>query len=159
MPTIAHSWQSLSDTFEARASEWALAGAMLCLGLVSALNADLFTDPAFRGLTDWASQPMWALGFLTVGILRLIVLLVNGAYWRTPQFRCLFAFISAGVWFQLLLGFAANLSFFLAFLPWIFGLDVYNAVRAGREAGIGFLFHRYHQEGMKSNGGPAIAKH
>lgn len=155
---IAHSWQSLTDTFEARASEWALAGATFSLGLVSMLNTDLYTNPGFRGLTEWFDQPTWTIIFLTVGFLRLTVLLINGAYWRTPQFRCLFAFITAGVWFQLLLGFAANLSFFLAVMPWIFGLDVYNAKRAGREAGISLLFHSYHTREAK-NGGSAVPKH
>ncbi len=148
---IIHAWESLSDTFEARASEWALSAATVCLGLVCLFNSDLFVNRAFRGLSEWAGQDAWAIGFLLVGIARLTVLLINGAYWRTPQFRSAFAFLTAGVWFQLLLGFAANFSFLLAIMPWLFLLDTYNAMRAGREAGIGLRFHRLKRDA--ENGG------
>lgn len=156
---IIHAWQSLSDTFEARASEWAMSAAILCLGLVCVVNTELFLAPNFHGLTEWLSQQTWAILFLLVGTARLTVLLINGAYWRTPQFRSIFAFISAGVWFQLLLGFAANISFALAIMPFLFLLDAYNALRAAREAGIGLLFHHIKKDAKNAGGDPNVAQH
>lgn len=154
---IVHSWESLRATFEARASEWALAGAIFCLGLVSFFNTTLFQSPNFDGLTEWATQRTWAVGFLTIGFLRGMVLIINGGWWRTPHFRAVFAFLAAGVWFHLMLGFAANLSFALAIMPWLFLLDAYNALRAGREAGIAQLFQSSHKK--KENDGAPSIKH
>jgi hypothetical protein len=137
-----HAWESINETFEARASEWALACVMFSLGVVSAVNEDLFASSnAFGVLARWATQETWALIFLSVGFVRLCVLFVNGGYWRTPHFRSALAFASCFVWFQLVLGFAPNVSFLLATMPWVFLLDAYNALRSAREAGIAQYLH------------------
>src|SRR5690606_37859289 len=133
---VIYTFKSLQDTFEARASEWALTGAILTMAVVFYLNDTMFLSPAFSGLRDIANnQYIWASVFTVVGMLRLAVLLVNGAYWRTPHLRSFTAFLCAGVWFTLFLGFVRDGSVLSALMPWIFFLDAYNAKRAARETG------------------------
>lgn len=135
---IVHSMslRSLQETFEARASEWMLTGAIISLALVFLINDSMFYGPNFRGLRDIMNSRMgWVVLLLSVGLMRFTVLVINGAYWRTPHFRSLTAFLSAGVWFLFFFGFVNNGSVMMAIMPWVFFLDAYNAKRAGREAG------------------------
>lgn len=148
---INHTWSSLNQTFEARASEWALAAITVCLGLVCLLNLDLFDNPIYHYLRTWANPEIWGSIFVLIGASRLTVLFINGGYWRTPHFRSIFAFTCCFLWFQLSLGFASNLGFGLAVYPWLFFLDAYNALRAGREAGIAQYLQKHRRE--TQNGG------
>lgn len=155
---IVHAWESLNETFEARASEWCLGAATCTLALVSFLNVDLFKSPGFDRLADVAAQQTWAWIFLVFGGARITVLLINGAYWRTPLFRALLAFFTAGLWFQLTWGVAANWSFGIALMPWLFVLDTYNALRAGREAGVAQFLHKQKKD-LKSGRLPEAIHH
>lgn len=141
---VVHSIKSLQDTFEARASEWFLTGAIVTLGIVFVLNDTMFFKPTFEGLRSiMGSQAAWASLLLSVGLLRLTVLCINGSYYRTPHFRAVTAFLSSGVWFLFCLGFVRNGSVLIAVMPWIFLMDTYNAKRAGREAGTSEYIQRY----------------
>lgn len=144
-----YSWQSLRRTFEARASEWALAWMTVSLGIVSLINPQLFETPGFNKIVRIAEPMVWMIGFMTVGILRLSVLFINGMWWRTPHFRCAFAFLTCFLWFNVSIGLAVNQSFGLAIVPWLFLLDAYNSIRSGKEAGIA----QYLQENKKETGG------
>ena len=136
--------QSLRETFEARASEWMLTGATLSLAVVFFANEGMFTREAFEGLRDINdSRILWAIAFAVIGIIRLTVLIVNGAYWRTPHFRAATAFLCTGIWFALCAGFARNGSVLIAIVPWIFFLDAYNTRRAAKEAGKSEFIQRY----------------
>lgn len=150
-----YSWHSLRQTFEARASEWALAFMTFSLGVVSFFNVDLFADFRFSNLARVADQTTWAWGFLLVGGFRLSALFINGSYWRTPQIRSIFAFLTCFVWFQLALGLLYNFSFGIALLPWLFLLDAYNSVRAGREAGVAQYIQRHAKD---TNNGLSITQ-
>jgi hypothetical protein len=146
---IVHAWESLNETFEARASEWILAFATLTMALVSYVNEDMFNTPALEKLALWLAQDTWTLVFLVIGLTRLIVLCINGMYWRTPLYRCILAFVTSGLLFQISWGVADNLSFGVAIFPWLFVLDTYNALRAGKEAGIAQYLH-YQRKAVKS---------
>jgi len=136
MQIIIHSFRSLQDTFEARASEWAFASMLILMSGVFFVNDGMLYQQAFDGLRTIAkSQLVWAFVFLIMGILRLTVLIINGAYWRTPHLRSLTAFLSSGLWFMLLIGFLRNGSIMTAVMPPLFLLDAYNAKRAAKEAG------------------------
>lgn len=133
---IVHTFQSIQDTFEARASEWMLTFATISLAVVFFFNEPMFYREAFDGLRQINSNHVvWAAVLGTIGVTGLVVLLINGSYWRTPHFRAIMAFLRAGVWFFLALGFVRNGSVMIALVPWIFFLDAYNAKRAAREAG------------------------
>lgn len=141
---IVHSVKSLQETFEARASEWVLTGVLLSLSLVFLLNNEMFYRDSFDGLRNILNSRIgWATVMAAVGLVRLSVLIVNGAHWRTPHLRSLTAFLSAGIWFLFCAGFARNGSIMIAIAPWIFLLDAYNAKRASREAGKSEYIQRY----------------
>lgn len=141
---LIHSFKSLGATFEARASEWALTGAVLSLSTVFMFNSSMFYSPSFAGLRDIiGSRYVWTMLLLIVGLLRLSVLCVNGMYWRTPHLRAITAFICSGVWFLFCMGFMQNGSLMIAVMPWVFALDAYNAKRASREAGLSESIHRH----------------
>lgn len=148
------SLESFRQTFEARASEWMLTGAVLSLAAVFLFNREMFYGEAFEGLRSINSnQNFWTAAFAIVGMVRLSVLLVNGHYYRTPHGRAVTAFLSGGVWFMLCVGFARNGSVLIALSPWIFFLDMYNTVRAAKEAGKSEFNHRYSKrQGSLTNG-------
>lgn len=117
---------------------------MISLSVVFFLNDTMFYRESFEGMRNLINhQVTWAFLFLTIGLIRLIILLINGAYWRTPHFRAVTAFLSAGVWFLLTIGFIRNGSVLAAILPWVFLLDAYNIKRASREAGKSEYVQRY----------------
>ena len=141
---IVHSFEALQETFEARASEWALTAAILSLAFVFFMNGHMYVQPEFSGLRDIInSQAVWAWIFLLIGSTRLMVLLINGMYWRTPHFRAITAFLSTGVWFLFCVGFARNGDILIALMPWVFFLDAYNTKRAAREAGKSEYIQQY----------------
>lgn len=144
---VVHSFKSLQETFEARASEWALTGVIISMSLVFLLNEEMFRRNSFEGLRNiFDNRYGWAAILAVVGLSRLTVLVVNGSYWRTPHFRSLMAFISAGIWFLFWAGFVRDGSVMSAIAPWIFFLDAYNAKRASREAGKSEYLQRYHTQ-------------
>ena len=139
---LAHSVKTLKTTFDARASEWALAVATLLLGVSFVFNETLFVDSGWRALAQFASQETWGFVCTTLGALRLLVLLINGAWWRSPHLRALMAFLSCFVWWQMSSDLVPNFALGFALLPPILALDAYNAIRAGREAGVAHYIQR-----------------
>lgn len=157
---IVHSIKSLQESFEARASEWMLTGATICLGFVFFLNSTMFHKESFEGLRGIiGNQYIWAAIFTIVGFARLAVLLINGAYWRTPHFRAAGAFLCSGVWFVFCLSFVRNGSILIAIMPWIFLLDAYNVKRASREAGKSEFIQRYVKSKEVSDAGSTRKTH
>lgn len=141
---VVHSIKSLQETFEVRASEWMLTGATLSLAIVFFANDGMFVKESFSGLRQLINDRLvWAWLFLVVGTVRLVVLTVNGAYWRTPHLRALTAFLCSGVWFLMCVGFVRNGAVLAAMAPWIFLLDGYNVKRASKEAGKSEFIQRY----------------
>lgn len=141
---FVHTWRSFNQTFEARAPEWVLTGAMISLSLVFFLNDTVFYQETFEGLRNILnSRYSWGLILGMIGLSRLSVLVINGSYWRTPHLRSFTAFLSAGIWFLFCVGFARNSSVLVAILPWVFLLDALNAKRAGHEAGKSEFIQRY----------------
>ena len=72
----------------------------------------------------------------------MLVLLINGAWWRSPHLRALMAFLSCFVWWQMSSDLVPNFALGFALLPPILALDAYNAIRAGREAGVAHYIQR-----------------
>jgi len=157
---IIHSFKSLPETFEARASEWMFGFATFSLSLVFFLNDNLIDHPCFEGMRNiHEHQRDWALLLLIVGLGRLIVLFINGSYWRTPHFRALAAFLSSGIWCLMCFGFLDQKSLMIAIMPWIFLLDTYNIKRASREAGNSEFVQRYIMKKKQEQVSAGIANH
>lgn len=100
--------------------EWEHAFILFFLGLIIYKNPNFFDKanyPAFFDMFD--SAKAWMLLFLFIGVGRLIILMINGSWRRTPHFRAFFAFLSAGVFSLVSLNFYRpdNLSTAMAVYP------------------------------------------
>lgn len=129
----------ISTHFPARFSEWLLS----CI-LISWGASLLFMDPAkyelavFTGLSQIASQAMWAVYAILVGMVRIAALIINGAYARSPWLRLIGAFIAVPVWANMTLGIMAEqvISTATGVYPWLMFADIYNVYRAAQDARI-----------------------
>lgn len=141
---LVHSWESLQTSFPTRANEWYLGLAMTVLGVVFLINPILFlTYPGpLAGLASFADQRTWCVICLGLGMLRLVALTINGLWWRSPSIRCVMAFLSCFVWWQLAWGLIGNIGIASAFLPLCVVFDAWNAIRCGRKAGVSEYVHR-----------------
>ncbi len=134
-----HMTRSFRKTFAVRASEWALALMLLNWSVVLFANPELFADrPSYAAIDAIMPQETWALVCFMAGAGRLIVLMINGAWRRTPHLRAAGAFIACFFWFQITLGFgqAEIWSTGMAIYPVLLVLDAYNVIRAITDAAI-----------------------
>jgi hypothetical protein len=134
---LIHITASLRQTFHYRASEWALACITLLWSLILLANPNLFVEnPSLRSLGSMASQDVWVSGMLVAGGGRLVVLMINGAWHRTPHLRALGAFCSCFFWLEISLGLwhSGIASTGLAVYPVLLLLDSYNVLRAAGDA-------------------------
>lgn len=140
MRIIAYMRGSFAATFPARASEWALALALLNCGMIMTLNRELFAEnpESYRALAHLASQHTWAVACLMGGMFRFCMLGVNGMWRRSPHLRALGAFVACLFWFLISYGLLQTASFGLvtAIVPVLLLLDSYNAVRALGEGAV-----------------------
>lgn len=136
---LAHLRSSLRETFPARASEWALATILLNWSTILYLNPTLFaTVPSFSIISEIAPQPVWLALCGLAGGARLVILLINGAWRRSPHARAVGAFVSCFFWFEISVGLflAGTWGTGLAVYPVLLLLDSFNVLRAGGEAGL-----------------------
>lgn len=107
--------QELRKHFPARMPEWWNAATMFLWGAYILLHPGIFDDKLFDGLvsiaTGWSVDPdrlsaerFWGLVTVTVGLIRLCALFVNGSYSRTPLVRLICSAVSAFVWCQVVVG-------------------------------------------------------
>ena len=135
---LAHIRASFRATFEARMSEWALSISIVLWGLIVLNEPGRFADSrAYSDFLHLMPQNAWGLGAFLIGSLRLIVLFFNGLLRRSPHLRAFTAFLSCFLWIQISLGlFAADGFTGLAMYPVALGMDIFNVLRAAREAGM-----------------------
>lgn len=109
--------QSFQKHFNARRLEYVGAGFMASWGYYFVTHPQLMTDPTtapiFDGLRQVAGffgQPPQSIGVaaLLTGTLRMVALIVNGAYEKTPLIRSVTAFASIFIWVSLAMGFWFN---------------------------------------------------
>ena len=135
MRITLHALTSLKATFPIRKSEWLMAFATCAFWLLFSVRYDLFTSSdAYNGLAALAPQWVWSWFCFFVGIGRLAVLFVNGAYWRTPHARAAFAFLNYFLWYNLTVGLSVNLSLGMISFTTFFFADVFNFRQAFSEA-------------------------
>ncbi|KGF71145.1 hypothetical protein LL06_00655 [Hoeflea sp. BAL378] len=139
MMDFLHISRSFRQTFAVRASEWALALMLLNWSIVLSASPELFQANAnYAPLKAIMDQETLALVCFLAGTGRLLVLMINGAWRRTPHLRAAGAFISCFFWFQITLGFAQAEIWGtgMAVYPVLLMLDAYNVIRAITDAAI-----------------------
>lgn len=126
---------SLRTTFPIRKSEWLMAVATVAFWLLFSIRTGLFaSSQGYDGLATLAPQWVWAWFCFFVGVGRLAVLFVNGAYWRSPHARAAFAFLNCFLWYNLTVGLSVNLSLGMISFSTFFMFDVFNFRQAFSEA-------------------------
>ena len=107
-----------------RAVEWLCAGVMVWWCIALSLPGSLMQTPLFAGFANVGmTQDQWAGMFGVIGMLRCVVLFVNGRWPKTPFFRAVGAALGAFIFFELTVRFAeASL---INHGPWQTGTGVY----------------------------------
>ncbi|WP_283196626.1 hypothetical protein [Rhizobium sp. BT04] len=136
MMVFAHIRDNFAAAFFPRLSEWLAGFVLLGLGWMLSANPDLMQ----AGKLDYqlmliiASQSFWSTVLIIFAGCRLSVLLINGAWRRSPHLRALAAFLSCFFWTQITLSFAPTFGFaFILACGWL-GMDMINIMRAMRDA-------------------------
>ena len=75
------------ETFRERMPEWGTSFAQTVWGVIILQPPALFDRPFFAPLARIASEAAWGWASFSIGIMSLVVLFINGAWYRTPFFR------------------------------------------------------------------------
>ena len=134
---ISHIRQNFAAAFFPRLSEWLASFVLMGTGWMLAANADLMANAktqAYQLMLLIAPQATWSVVLLFFALCRLVVLLINGAWRRSPYLRAGMAFLSCFFWTQITLSFAPTFGFaFVLACGWL-GMDMINIMRAMRDA-------------------------
>ena len=107
--TILSIIAQIQHRFDKRLSEWNLAIAMTAIGIILLLQPQTFSLAPYAVIKMLFAEEVWGIICLTVGVLRLAVLVVNGSLKRgSPHLRAAFSFISIFIWSMLLAGYLGS---------------------------------------------------
>lgn len=125
--------------FLPRRPEWAGAGLLLISGWILFANPNLMEgskSTAFDLMLSIGTQVAWAKMLTVFGLIRFLVLAVNGFWRRSPHLRLLSALLSCFFWFFIALSYSAT--FGLAFGAFVIflALEFSSIIVAGRDARI-----------------------
>lgn len=132
--------KGITNHFMMRVSDWALALILFNFGIVLLSNRNIFDNPDYAGMYRVATKALWGTLCITVGIIRIAALTINGTYpsfrW-SPHIRTVAAFMSCFAWLNICIGFyvAPTPTAALAVYPYLLLLDIYNTFLAASEAG------------------------
>jgi hypothetical protein len=128
----------LAQGHPGRKIEYLLACVLVALGMTSLTHPDMFkASPYFEPFLNLWPQSIWTAFFLGVGVLRLVALLRNGGWKRSPLVRSICAFLGCFVWIQLSFAAANNpvVSLNVWVWPLFFFADVEVCLTAAAEVG------------------------
>lgn len=92
------------ETFRERMPEWGLATGLLAWGLLTISAPGLFAEQVFfHPLLRIMSQDWWGSFATIIGIIRLIFLVINGAWRPSAHIRAVGAFTGSLIWSTLLI--------------------------------------------------------
>lgn len=133
---FAHIRTRFADAFFPRMMEWQAASVMSWGGFMLFTNDDLMaTSPkGYSLMLEWASQPTWAWFASVLGISRLVVLVINGAWRRSPHARAVTAFLACGMWFPLSMSFSTTAGWGFVLATGMLCGDALNIIRTARDA-------------------------
>jgi hypothetical protein len=100
-------WSGITAHFRTRVTEWFAAALLIQLGVTFYLPPEVFpVQPSWAVLAQIAPEETWGIVMLAIGALRVGALTINGTYqgfrW-SPHIRALTAFLSCGVWLQVVM--------------------------------------------------------
>ncbi|KQY20799.1 hypothetical protein [Rhizobium sp. Root483D2] len=134
---ITHIRQNFAASFYPRRSEWIAAFTLFGTGWMLSANPDLMATAktqAYNLLQMIAPQPVWSVVLMVFAFARLLVLLVNGAWRRSPYMRAAMAFLSCFLWTQIVLSFAQTFGFAFILAVGFLGMDMLNIMCAMGDA-------------------------
>lgn len=131
----------LKRHFNARWTEWFMAGFAFCWGLYVVFHPELFTQEATKhtlaGLASMTGSlppaAVWGAGPMVLGMVRAATLFINGTWTRTPLIRLGMSFASAFIWTQVFIGFLKTGIPNTGLIPY-FGYVVMDTMSAYRAA-------------------------
>lgn len=137
MLIFAHIRDNFADAFFPRRSEWAAATVLLGLGWMLSVNAGLMhatNTRAYSLMLMIAPQSVWSMVMTVFACGRLMILLINGTWRRSPHARGASAFLSCFFWTPIVLSFAPTFGFaFIMASGWLV-TDMLNIMYAFRDA-------------------------
>jgi hypothetical protein len=137
---VARVMGGASHNITLRIGSWFLSMMLTSWGLLLLIHPILFLGPGYIGLIRLAPEVVWGWSAMTIGLIRLVALIINGTFisfrW-SPHVRFVMDVLSCFIWFQITLGFAAaGTGTGLAIYPFLFLFDAYNSMLAASEAGV-----------------------
>ncbi|TDK38770.1 hypothetical protein E2F50_01045 [Rhizobium deserti] len=109
MVILTHIRDNFANAFFPRWSEWWAANLLMVLGFVLTSNPDLMASSksnAYQLMLMIFTQETWSAVMKVFAFCRLLVLLINGAWRRSPHLRATGAFLSCFFWVQITLSVA-----------------------------------------------------
>lgn len=129
---------TLGEHFGPRRAEWVAAAQSMVWGFVLLGPSDTFSSsPAFALFRQYISEDVFGWLMMTVGIVRMISLVINGRRKKTTSWmRFAAAFVGCGIFMFISLAFAASgvWSTWLAAWPFVALNEFFNIDAAVRDA-------------------------
>lgn len=134
---IAHIRDNFANSFYPRWAEWWAAGLLMGCGFMLASNPDLMVTSktgAYEMMLMIFDQQDWSWVMRGFAFCRLVILLINGAWRRSPHLRAAGAVLTCFFWLQITLSIASTFGLFFVMALGILVLDFVNFIRAMRDA-------------------------
>jgi hypothetical protein len=130
-----------SAYMQTRMLEMGLAGLMITCGATLLWPGDTFASPVYAVLVQWMTEEQGGLFLLTVGILRMTALIINGRWRSSPIARIAGCLTGCGFWFTFAVSVASvdrgegvGPPILLAMSATLFVLEFFSALRCGTDA-------------------------
>lgn len=133
---LAHIRTSFAGNLYPRRTEWYCAFAIILIGLVLTYNDGIMgaDQRAYGVMLAFGSQNSWSKFLMIFGAARLIVLIVNGAWQKSPHMRSAMAIVSCLPFWTIARSFSDEFGVPMV-LGWVFLImDVLNAMSAASDA-------------------------
>jgi hypothetical protein len=126
----------LSSHWRVRRSEWLLALAVTMIGIAYLRIPNLFEPRYFGTMLSVMPQHEWGWTATTIGTVRLVLLLINGAWRASPHGRTAGALLSCAFWMMLFMSAISAESTVQSVGLWLlfFVFDAFSAIDAAGDA-------------------------
>lgn len=123
--------KDVAHYFPVRVAEWGCTIALFLWGLKATLHPENLMSSAYDGLTAWVPPQVAAWTALTMGLVRVVLLVVNGAMHGSVLARGTCVFLGLPFWIAISLSIIQSNpdSTGLATYPVFLAMDIYNFMR------------------------------